>query len=112
MSTNKLNATQKKLIEIIEKVEANSELLSDAAPFDFACINDYCAGRNDSRAIGIAWKMKNKHYGFYCYTCGQEQVLDKEQFKIVKQKLSKEQAYKNMELEKRKKDQKKKQKAA
>lgn len=112
MSTQKLNATQKKLLEIIEKSEETAKQLKDKQPFDFACINDYCPDRKDSRAKGIAWKCKNNLYGFYCFVCGQDEKLTKNEFKEVKKKLTKEQAHQNMELERKKRESRKKSKAA
>ena len=91
---------------------ANAEALKDKLPFDFVCINDYCPGYVDSRAMGICWKTKKNTYGFFCQICGQDETLTKDEFKDVKQKFTKEQAYRNMDIERKKREEKKKAKVA
>jgi len=96
----KLSTFQKKLLELIK----NAEILGETYKkkninvfFDFYCTNDDCSGRNGHRVQATAWKSNSGDYKIFCQTCGQEDSLTKEQFKDVKQMLSKEEAYANME---------------
>jgi hypothetical protein len=101
LSNKKLNATQKKLLEIIENSEKTVETYKDKQPFDFVCINNYCSGKEDKRVLATAWKSKKESYRFFCHICGHETELTKKEFKVIRDGLSREQAYQNMEKEKK-----------
>ena len=101
LSNKKLNATQKKLLEIFENLEENTKRFAGEQSFDFVCINDYCPGRGDERILATAWKNKKNKYGFFCHVCGNEATMTKKEFKITREKLSREQAHRNMEKEKK-----------
>jgi hypothetical protein len=89
LSKNDLNASQKKILEIIVDSSTSSSA-KDSEGFDFPCLNDYCSGRTpDSRVNGIAWKNKS-HYEVFCYTCGCSEKITKEELKEFKNKVGKE----------------------
>lgn len=89
----------------------NSEQLQDNlgydSIFDFPCINDYCSGKNGTRAMGIAWKGK-RSYKSFCYHCGYENDLTKEEFKASSDKLKQEKNLYNAQKQKELLEQKKK----
>ncbi len=93
------NATQKKLLQSIKNSEQLHENTNSKSTFDFPCINDYCTGKNGTRIMGIAWKEKET-YDTFCYQCGQEYKLTKEEFSVNKEKFRKESIEYNMEKEK------------
>lgn len=96
-----LNATQNKIAESIERSEKLAEDGANGFTFDYPCINDYCPSKNGTRAIGIAWKAKNT-VGTFCYECGCENILTKEEFKVNDDKIKKEKLFSNIEKENKK----------
>lgn len=106
MSKNDLNASQKKILDII----TDSSIVShgkDNEGFDFPCVNDYCSGRTEnSRVTGLAWKNKN-HYEIFCSICGASEKLTKEELKDFKAKAGREVHDVKSEKEKQEKEERK-----
>lgn len=80
-----LNASQVKLLQIIERAIKTAET-NPRKPdeFDFPCPNNDCSGKNGKREVGIAWKNKRGGYSVFCYTCGQDDSFEKDDFKSLK----------------------------
>lgn len=99
MPRNDLNASQKRILEAISD-PSTVKYHKDANGFDFPCINDFCCGRTEeSREDAIAWKTKTG-YKVFCYSCGEESDLSKEELKFLKDKISKEEQSYNLRKQK------------
>lgn len=79
------------LLEIVETVFQNSKKKTkNTQPFDFPCVNDYCASVQFTgrRHKGIAWK-NNSGYHTFCSTCSQDFKLSREEFLEAKRRIKK-----------------------
>lgn len=87
MSKNQLNPAQKKILQAIENGLALAATNKQNEPFDFPCPNDYCSGRNGKREMALAWKNSSGGYSIFCHVCGQEEKMERDEFKNLKLRL-------------------------
>ena len=82
------NATQKKLLEILDSVFQGGDIKLSNNQFNFPCVNDHCSHllEHGVRKQAIAWK-NSTGYGIFCPACGQDNKLSREDFLEQKRKI-------------------------